>query len=218
MKSLTRYIREPVNAITHLIGAVLSVVALILLILRSIEAESVTMLTAFIIFGTSMILLYTASTLYHSVTAYRWIVRMRKLDHMMIYALIAGTYTPVCLLVVRGVPGIIVLAVIWTMAVSGIVLKLYLGSKAPGWLSIVVYIIMGWAGVAVFPYLFQNMPLPGLLWIGIGGVIYTSGAIIYGLRKPDPWPNRFGFHEIWHLFVLGGTLSHFWAIYRYVAA
>ena len=217
-RSLWGFIREPVNALTHLVGAVLSIIALILLIHRSIEANSITMLTSFIIFGVCMILLYTASTLYHTVTSKDWIQRMRKLDHMMIYALIAGTYTPICLLVIGGPLGITVLAVMWTMALAGILTKLFLGHSAPGWLSIGMYIFMGWAGVSVIPVIFARLPLPAVLWLALGGVIYTVGAVIYGMRKPDPWPDIFGFHAIWHLFVLGGTITHFWAIYRYVGA
>ncbi len=214
---LARYLREPVNALTHLAGVLLSVVALILLIMRSIEAGSMAMLAAFSVFGVSMILLYISSTLYHSIqSSWDTIKKLRKLDHMMIYVLIAGTFTPFCLVVIGGLPGIILLSIMWTMALIGIFMKLLMGGVA-GWLSISIYIVMGWTGLALIPLMIDSMPLSGLIWMGIGGVIYTGGAVIYGLGKPDPIPNRFGYHEIWHLFVLGGTFSHFWAVYQYVA-
>ena len=214
---LIRYFREPINALTHLAGALLSVIALVLLIRRSIDANSVTMMAAFTIFGGSMILLYTSSTLYHSVkSSWDTIRKLRKIDHMMIYVLIAGTFTPFCLVVIGGLPGIIIVSIMWSMAMLGIFLKLYMGGAA-GWVSISIYIVMGWAGIALMPFMLDVLPVNGFIWLAIGGVIYTIGAIIYGTGKPDPLPDRFGYHEIWHLFVLGGSFSHFWAVYQYVA-
>lgn len=208
--------REPVNALTHLAGVILSFLALILLILRSVESGSLTQLVAFTIFGVSLILLYTSSTLYHSVKVPKEVIhKYRSFDHMMIYVLIAGSFTPFCLLVIGDVLGTVLLIVIWSLALIGIILKLYMGGSA-GWLSISIYIAMGWASIAMIPYMVENLPVSGLIWLGVGGVIYTSGAIIYGLGKPDPIPNKFGYHEIWHLFVLGGSFSHFWAVYNFV--
>ena len=215
--TISRYFREPVNALTHFLGILLSIVALILLIRRSMEHGSLTMMAAFIIFGVSMILLYTSSTLYHSVQGSQArIKKFRTFDHMMIYALIAGTFTPFCLLIVGGRLGILLIAIMWAMAITGIIFKLFKGG-AVGWISITIYVIMGWAGMSIFPFMLSSMPVNGLIWIGIGAVVYTVGAIIYGAGRPDPLPEKFGYHEIWHLFVLGGTFSHFWAIYRYVA-
>ena len=211
-----RYLREPVNALTHLAGVLLSLVALVLLISRSMEEGNVTMLAAFTIFGVSLILLYASSTLYHSVKApWKTILKLRKFDHMMIYILIAGTFTPFCLVVIGGLLGKILLSIMWSMAILGVVFKLFMGGTS-GWVSITIYIVMGWAGIFLIPYMIDSLPLYGVIWLTAGGLIYTSGAIIYGLGKPDPLPNRFGYHEIWHLFVLGGSFSHFWTVYRYV--
>ncbi len=218
MSSLFRKVfREPANALTHLSGALLSMVALGLLIQRALDAGSITMLAAFLVFGLSLILLYTSSTLYHSIRApMEVIIFFRKLDHMMIYVLIAGTFTPFCLLVIGGIPGITLLTIVWTMALSGIILKLFVNG-VPRWLSVSLYIVMGWAGIALIPYMIGTLPVKGMIWLAAGGVIYTIGAVIYGTGKPNPLPDRFGYHEIWHLFVLAGSFAHFWAIYRYVA-
>lgn len=209
------HFREPVNALTHLLGVLLSVVALIVMIRRSLEAESVTMLAAFTIFGLSLILMYISSTLYHTVFQTEWIQKMRKFDHMMIYFLIAGTFTPIGLVGIGGNLGTILTIVMWSIAVIGIFSRLFFRG-APGWVTIGLYLAMGWAGLSVFPYLIDVLHVNALVWLGIGAICYTSGAIIYGTGKPDPLPQKLGFHGIWHLLVLAGTFSHFWAIYRYI--
>lgn len=218
MDKLNRYIREPVNTITHSAGAVMSVVGLGLLLYEAISRGSVSQIIAFSMFGLSMILLYTASSLYHALPLKKKALELyRKLDHSMIYVLIAGTYTPICLLVLEGGWKWGVFSTVWSLAVIGIINK-FLWLNAPRWLSTVFYLAMGWLAVIIFPILLEKLPLAFMIWIGIGGLAYTTGAVIYGIQRPNPIPNWFGHHEIWHLFVLAGTFSHFWAIYRYLPA
>lgn len=213
---ISQYFREPVNTITHLVGVMLSVVALILLISRSMETGNLMMLTAFTIFGISLILLYLSSTLYHGIHASEeTLQKFRRFDHMMIYVLIAGTFTPFSLLVIGGPAGNIIMGVMWFIAILGASFKLFMKGTA-GWLSISLYIAMGWAGIAMIPFMLATLPVSGVIWLAAGGLTYTAGAIIYGLEKPNPFPNWFGHHEIWHLFVLGGSFAHFWSIYHYL--
>lgn len=215
LSSILRYLREPVSGLTHLFAALLSVLGLVLLIHRGLMAESGVVLSAFTIFGLTLILLYTASSLYHLLPVSEDKIKMlRKLDHMMIYVLIAGTYTPVCMVILDGMFGWSLLIIMWALAAIGIIFKLF-WMHAPGWISLAMYIGMGWLGVLAFPTLATNMPLSGIMWILMGGLAYTVGAVIYGLKKPDPFPNVFGSHEIWHLFVMLGSFCHFWAMYSY---
>jgi len=216
MKKIKRYLREPVNSLTHGVGAILSLVGLILLLQKALERESVSEIVAFSMFGLSMILLYTASSLYHALPVKEKTLKLlQKLDHSMIYVLIAGTYTPVCLLVLNGEWKWILFITIWSIAVVGIIKKL-LWMNAPRWLSTAFYLGMGWFGVVLFPDMMEKLPVAFLVWIIAGGLAYTIGAVIYGLKKPNPIPEWFGHHEIWHLFVLAGTFAHFWAIYQYL--
>lgn len=216
MEKIKRYIREPINSLTHGIGAILSLVGFILLLYEAIERGSISHIVAFSMFGLSMILLYTASSLYHALPVKeKTLLLLQKLDHSMIYVLIAGTYTPICLLVLEGGWKWGLFITVWTLAVVGIIKK-FLWISAPRWLSTLFYLGMGWLAVFTFPLLMEKLPLAFLIWIGIGGMAYTLGAIIYGIQKPNPVPNWFGHHEIWHLFVLAGTFSHFWAIYQYL--
>ncbi len=211
------YMREPVSGLTHLIGALLSVFGLVLLIHRGLMTESGVVLSALVIFGTTLILLYTASSLYHLLpVSEKGIRTLRKFDHMMIYVLIAGTYTPLCLVILDGLFGWSLLITMWALTAIGIIFKIF-WFNAPKWISLVMYIGMGWLGILAFPTLWNNLPLSALLWILMGGLAYTVGAIIYGLKKPDPFPRVFGFHEIWHLFVMVGSFCHFWVMYSYVA-
>lgn len=216
MHSLKKYIREPVNGITHGIGAILALVGMILLLYNAFARQSVSHIVAFSIFGGSMVLLYTASALYHSLPVKKKTLALfQKLDHSMIYALIAGTYTPICLLVLDDSWKWGILVTVWTLALLGIIKK-FVSMKTPRWFSTLLYLGMGWMGVLLFPALYERLPLAFLGWIVMGGLAYSLGAVIYGLKKPNPIPGWFGHHEIWHLFVLAGTFSHFWAFYRYL--
>jgi hemolysin III len=134
----------------------------------------------------------------------------------MIFILIAATYTPICLIPLRGPWGWSLFGSIWGLAMLGIFLKVF-WLQAPRWFSTSVYILMGWVAIVGILPLVRALHIDGFLWILAGGLFYTSGAIIYAVRKPDPWPRFFGFHEVFHVFVMLGSLSHFWVMYRYVA-
>jgi hemolysin III len=216
MKQLLQHIREPVNTLTHATGALLSVVGMFVLIYEGVQHGSVNQIVAFSMFGLSMVLLYTASSLYHGLPVKeKTLALLRKLDHSMIYVLIAGTYTPICLLVLDGNWRWGLFITIWSLAVIGIIKK-FIWINAPRWLSTSFYLGMGWLAVIIFPTLMDKLPMSFLIWIGVGGLAYSGGAVIYGIQKPNPIPEWFGHHEIWHLFVLAGTFSHFWAIYQYL--
>lgn len=213
---MKQYIREPVNGITHGLGAILAVVGLIVMVYEAVSISSMNHIVAFSIFGASMVLLYTSSSLYHSLPVKEKTLQLlQKLDHSMIYVLIAGSYTPVCLIALEGSWKWGIFITVWTLALLGIIKKM-LFMKTPRWISTLLYLGMGWMGVIMFPELADKLPIAFLVWIVTGGLAYSLGAVIYGLQKPNPIPNWFGHHEIWHLFVLAGTFSHFWAFYSYL--
>ncbi len=195
-------------------GAVFAVIGLVLMLLSaSAPIEAV----AFAIFGGTMFLMYTASTLYHMISISDAItLALRKFDHIMIYLFIAGTFTPFTLLIIDD-PVIqwTFFGLIWGIAITGTFFKLF-WLHAPNWLSLTMYLGMGWLGLLVLPYTFSSLSAAAGGWIIAGGLFYTIGAVVYGSKRPNPWPGTFGFHEIWHLFVMAGSFSHFWVIYRYL--
>jgi hemolysin III len=208
-------VREPFNGFSHLFGAVLSVAGLGLLIRRALNYGSVLYLVAFIIFGISLILLYTASALYHLLLISEQVTKvLRYIDHMMIYILIAGTYTPICLISLRGVQGKILLISIWVLAVAGVIVTGF-WLNAPRYLSTLIYAVMGWLIIVTLPQLLTALTVPGFAWLLIGGIFYTIGAIIYGLKRPN-LPSGLGFHEIFHLFIIAGSICHYWVIFNFV--
>jgi hemolysin III len=208
--------KDPVSSLTHLFGAGLAAVGLVVLVLQSIDVGNDVRFLAVSVFGVSMILLYLASGIYHMLDlGERGNIVLRKLDHAMIYVLIAGTYTPYCLLAMDGITKWVLLITIWVLAKAGILLKL-LWFHAPRWLSTVFYLFMGWLAVWSMPNMAANIAAEAIWWTVAGGLFYSIGAVIYAVKKPDPFPGIFGFHEIWHVFVLMGTASHFWAVYRYM--
>ena len=218
MEYILAKFRDPLSGLTHCIGALLAVTGLVLLVCKAASPAKPWHIVSFSIFGSGMVLLYTASTLYHWLPLTdRGIACFRKIDHMMIFVLIAATYTPVCLVPLRGGWGWSIFGSVWGLAVTGMFLKLF-WIGAPRWLSTSIYLAMGWmAVVGVWP-LIQKLQAGALLWLLVGGVFYTVGAVIYGVKKPNPWPPHIGFHEIFHVFVVLGTLSHFWVMYRYIIA
>lgn len=208
-------LREPVSGLTHFAGALLSAVALIVLVSASVHHASVWHVVSFAVFGASLILLYSASAMYHLLPVSPGCTRvLRRIDHSMIYILIAGTYTPFCLVPLRGPWGWSLLAAIWAVGITGIVLKMC-WFDMPRWLSAGTYLVMGWLVVVAFSPLVHSMPAAGVAWIVAGGVLYSAGAVIYALKRPNI-ADGLGFHEIFHLFVLAGSLSHFWVMYRYI--
>ena len=216
MASLIKKIRDPVSGFTHFVGLLLSIAALVLLLTYAGSKGTTWHIVAFAIFGISLILLYGSSSMYHLLPlSPRGTTILRRIDHAMIFVLIAGTYTPVCLIPLRGVGGWSLLSIIWSMAIAGIFQALF-WIHAPRWFSTSLYLVMGWIVIIAFYPLIQSIPLGGIIWFVLGGLCYTGGALIYALRRPNPVPGIFGFHEIWHLFVMAGSFCHFWAIYWYV--
>ena len=195
----------------------LASVGLIVLLATAARADRTDQLVAFGIFGFSLIALYAASSLYHLLPlAPAGIARLRRLDHMMIFVLIAGTYTPFCLLALDGAWRVGLLCLIWGLALCGIVLKLF-WMDAPRWLSVALYLGMGWLALVAAPALFRAVPIGGMAWVLAGALVYSAGALIYGLKRPNLVPGVFGFHELWHLFVVAGSACHFWAVLWYIA-
>ena len=212
-------IREPGSALTHFIAMLLALCAAVPLLVRAAVHSGVKSLTAMTVFMISMVLLYAASTIYHSVNCSGRILRIfRKMDHMMIFILIAGTYTPVCLLTLPKPSGLMLLAAVWGIALVGIFIKGF-WITCPKWFSSVLYIAMGWSCLSVLGQLLSLLPLHAFLWLLAGGLIYTAGGIIYALRLPlfDARHPMFGLHEIFHLFVMAGSLCHFVFMFCYLA-
>jgi hemolysin III len=210
-------LREPINGITHAAGGLLAALGLGVLLATAASSGRLDQLVAFGVFGLSLIALYAASALYHLLPlSPSGVARLRTLDHMAIFVLIAGTYTPFCLLALDGAWRWGLLALIWGLALCGVLLKL-LWMDASRWLSVVLYLGMGWVAVIAAPALFRAVPPDGIIWMLAGGLVYSAGALIYGLKRPNLVPGTFGFHEVWHLFVIAGSACHFWAVLHYVA-
>lgn len=212
-------LKDPGSAITHGIAAVLAICAAAPLLLRAMGQPDSLHGIALGIFILTMIFLYTASTVYHSVDANEKINRrLRKMDHMMISIMIAGSYTPICLIVLHGKIGYILCGIVWTVAIGGILLKAF-WITCPKWVSSVLYIGMGWLCVLAFVPIFHSLPRAGFGWLLAGGIIYTIGGIIYGLKLPifDSKHKNFGSHEIFHIFVMLGSACHFILMYFFIA-
>ena len=211
-------IREPGSAITHFIAMMMAVFATVPLLVKAGIQSGWENFLAMAIFMGSMILLYGASATYHSVDLTGRSLRVfRKLDHMMIFVLIAGSYTPVCLIVLGGKLGYTLLALVWGIAAVGMLVKAC-WITCPKWFSSVIYIAMGWVCVLVFGPLLKTLSAPAFLWLLAGGIIYTIGGVIYALKLPvfNALHKYFGSHEIFHLFVMGGSVCHFIFMYHYV--
>ena len=212
-------IREPGSAITHFIAMMMAVFATVPLLIKAGIQSGQENLLAMAIFMGSMILLYGASATYHSVDLTGRSLRIfRKLDHMMIFVLIAGSYTPVCLIVLGGKLGYTLLALVWGIAAVGMLVKAF-WITCPKWFSSIIYIAMGWVCVLVFGPLLNTLSTPAFLWLLAGGIIYTGGGVIYALKLPifNSKHKSFGSHEVFHLFVMGGSICHFIFMYLYVA-
>ncbi len=210
-------LRDPFSGLSHLTGAFLSVVALILLVYNAVQHAKTLHVIAFSIFGASLILLYTASALYHLLPLPpKGVLLLRRIDHMMIFILIAGTYTPVCLIPLRGAWGYSLLVGVWALAIIGIIIKIF-WMNAPRWFSTLIYVIMGWLIIIAFWPLIKTVSTGGIVWMCLGGIFYTVGAVFYGTKwPPNLVPGWFGFHEVFHLFVMAGSFSHFWLMIKYI--
>lgn len=209
-------LREPVNAISHMVGAGASALGLTLLVAYAYMEAGVWHMVSFSVYGTSLLLMYGASSLYHALNLSEKGLRvLKKIDHVMIYLLIAGTYTPICLIPLRGPWGWGLFGTIWGFAALGIALKLFF-IQMPRWVSTAIYLVMGWLCLVAIVPLVTHVQPGCMAWLVAGGLFYSLGAVIYASRRPDFFPGVFGFHEIWHLFVLSGSFCHFWAMFRYV--
>jgi len=202
---------EIANSITHGIGAALSIVALVLLVVFASKYGDIWRIVSFSIYGATLFSLYLASTLYHSFTNRRAKRFFRILDHSSIYLLIAGTYTPVTLVSMRGPWGWTLFGLIWAMAVGGIIAKIFLIGKYKT-VSVFLYVAMGWLIIIAFKPMLQMVPKGLIIWLFIGGACYTLGLIFYACKRV-PY-----FHFIWHLFVLGGSISHFFGMLLYLTS
>lgn len=204
------------SSLTHFIGTLLAAAGLIALLTRMQGPLTALHAVSFSIFGGAMILLYAFSTLYHWLPfSGKRLELFRRIDHTMIFVFIAASYTPVCLVTLRGAWGWSILGSIWGLALAGFALKIF-WMNAPRRLYTLVYVLMGWVIIIAIWPLIKTMLLPGIAWMVAGGLFYTFGAVIYALKKPDPWPRLFGFHEIFHVFIMLGSFSHFLMVYFYV--
>lgn len=213
-----KHLKDPGSAITHFIGMMMAIFAGIPLLLKAAKEPDKVYLISLSIYLISMILLYLASTTYHSLDISPKINQwLRKIDHMMICFLIAGTYTPICLISLRGKIGVILLTIIWSFAIIGILLKA-LWIHCPKWVSSLLYIGMGWTCVLAFTSLLKALSPGAFGWLLAGGIIYTIGGIIYALKLPvfNSMHKNFGSHEIFHLFVMGGSVCHFIVMYVFL--
>lgn len=211
-------LKDKWSAITHFIGMLMTMLAAVPLLMRAANAPDKIHLVSLGIFVISMILLYGASTTYHSVRASEKIQTvLRKIDHMMIFVLIAGSYTPICLVVLSGRIGYVMLALVWGIALAGIVIKLC-WITCPKWFSSALYIAVGWVCLMAFSKIYMALEGPAFYWLLAGGLIYTVGGIIYALKVPgfDARHKSFGSHEIFHLFVMGGSICHFILMFQYI--
>ena len=202
-------IREPFNAVSHLCGAFAGLLGSALLLAQGGSPARVTALT---IYGLSLVALFSASGVYHAVTAAPKTLRiLRKIDHSAIFLLIAGTYTPFCMLAFTGGWRWGMLAFIWTLAVAGIVMKVFI-INTPRWVTAGTYLVMGWLSVAAVQEFIHTLSPRTVGWLLGGGILYSLGAVIYATRKGNLFPGKFGFHELWHVFVLLGAAAHFAAV------
>jgi len=212
-------IREPGSAITHFVAMMMTIFASLPLLLKAGMTSGSRNMTAVMIFTTSMILLYAASATYHSVNLTGKRLKIfKKIDHMMIFVLIAGTYTPICLIILKAPLGIRLLALVWGIAAVGILIKMF-WVTCPKWFSSTIYIAMGWVCIPVFVPLWNSLPKAAFLWLLAGGIVYTIGGIIYAMKLPvfNARFKYFGSHELFHLFVMAGSVCHFIFMYLYVA-
>ena len=213
-----KHIKDPGSAITHFIGMLMAIFAAVPLLIKAASEPGRIYIISLAIYAASLILLYAASTTYHTFDISEKVnTVLKKIDHMMISVLIAGSYTPVCLIVLRGRTGLILLTIVWSIAIAGILIKAF-WVYCPKWVSSVLYIGMGWTCVLAFTQILNNMSPAAFGWLLAGGIIYTVGGVIYALKLPifDNRHKNFGSHEIFHLFVMGGSACHVVVMYAFL--
>ena len=208
-------IKDPGSTVTHFIGVLFALIGAIPLLMKASQHSNPVYLISMAIFMLSMALLYAASTTYHSLDLSERTNRiLRKIDHMMIFILIAGTYTPICLIVLQGSTGYRLLTVVWGIALGGIIIKAC-WITCPKWFSSILYIAMGWVCALAFAKIVRALPTAAFVWLLAGGIIYTVGGIIYALKLKifNSRHKNFGSHEIFHLFVMAGSVCHYIVMY-----
>ena len=216
--TIEEHIKDPGSAITHFIGMLMAIFAAVPLLIKAAHEPSRIYVVSIAVYAASLILLYAASTTYHTFNRSEKInTVLKKVDHMMISVLIAGSYTPICLLVLGGRTGIFLLCIVWGIAIAGILIKAF-WVYCPRWVSSVLYIGMGWTCVLAFTQILNSMSPAAFGWLLAGGIIYTVGGVIYALKLPifNSRHKYFGSHEIFHLFVMGGRACHFVVMYVFV--
>ena len=218
MNRHSKHLKDPGSAITHFIGMLMAIFAAVPLLIKAAREPDHIYLISLSIYAFSLILLYAASTTYHTFDlSEKTNTILKKIDHMMIFILIAGSYTPICLITLKGRTGLILLCLVWGIAIVGIILKAF-WVFCPKWVSSVLYIGMGWTCVLAFTQILNALSPAAFGWLLAGGIIYTIGGIIYALKLPI-FNNRhknFGSHEIFHLFVMGGSMCHFIVMYAFL--
>lgn len=213
-----KHIKDPGSAITHFIGMLMAIFAAVPLLIKAAHEPERIYILSLTVYVISLILLYAASTTYHTFDISKKAnTILKKIDHMMIFILIAGSYTPICLLALDQPIGTILLSIVWAIAIIGILFKAF-WVYCPKWVSSVLYIGMGWICVLAFSQLLNNLSPAAFAWLLAGGIIYTIGGVIYALKLPifNARFKNFGSHEIFHLFVMGGSACHFVVMYAYM--
>ncbi len=207
---MLKKLREPVNSLTHWAGAILALIGLVALLIVgwSTPAKIISLL----IYGISLIAMFSASATYHMVRAKdKVLLILRKIDHSAIFLLIAGTYTPFCVNAFDGFWKWGMLSIIWSLALIGIIIKVFY-IKAPRWLNAGIYVVMGWLCVGAAGQMLATLPAWVFGWLLAGGIVYTLGAVVYITKLFNFWPGVFGFHEVWHIFVMLAAAAHFVAV------
>lgn len=211
-------IKDPWSALTHFIGMLLALFATAPLLVKAAFSGDMMHVYAMAVFMLSMVLLYAASATYHAFgIGDRLYIILKKIDHMMIPVLIAGTYTPICLITLKDGIGSIMLTIVWSMAVISILVKAF-WVTCPKWFSSLIYIAMGWVCILGMSNIVKSLSRPAFIWLLIGGILYTAGGVIYALKLPifNAKHKAFGSHEVFHLFVMGGSMCHYIVMYGYV--
>jgi hemolysin III len=209
-------LRDPVSGLMHLGAALAAFLGLVIMLYLAQDSHIKQM--SLLIYGISLVLMFSASAAYHLIKAQTRVdLYLRKLDHSAIYLLIAGTYTPICLYFFTGFWKWGMLAIIWSVAIIGITVKLLI-INAPRWLTAGTYLVMGWLAIIAIKEILIAMPPGAMVWLLLGGLFFTVGAVIYITKRPNFYPGVFGFHEIWHIFVILGCLCHFILITSYIAS
>lgn len=215
---MKKHVKDPGSAVTHFIGMLMAIFAVIPLLIKAAREPGHIYLISLAVYGASLILLYAASTTYHTFDiSPKWNKVLKKIDHMMIFVLIAGSYTPICLLCLDQPTGWILCTLVWVIALAGILVKAC-WIFCPKWFSSILYISMGWICVLAFTQLLNNLSHFAFVWLLMGGIIYTIGGVIYAFKFPifNSRHQNFGSHEIFHLFVMGGSACHFLVMYSLV--